>query len=127
MPVIPAKAGTHRRPVRVSLNQIRHTEKWVPAFAGMTVVGGLCYHIFQGGEEASLRYPVKLTRDDNGTLMVTAPDFPEVATFGEDEGDALIRAADAIATAIQAASATGSLFPVLRARVKGSAWRRCPH
>jgi antitoxin HicB len=28
-----------------------------------------------------LRYPVKLSRDDNGTLLVTAPDFPEVATF----------------------------------------------
>ena len=48
-----------------------------------------------------LRYPVRLKADDNGTLMVTAPDFPEVITFGEDEADALIRAADAIATAIQ--------------------------
>ena len=48
-----------------------------------------------------LRYPVKLARDSNGTLLVTAPDFPEVVTFGEDEGDALMRAADAIATAIQ--------------------------
>src|SRR5262249_21980829 len=48
-----------------------------------------------------LRYPVRLTRDDNGTLMVTAPDFPEVGTYGEDEADALVRAADAIATAIQ--------------------------
>jgi antitoxin HicB len=48
-----------------------------------------------------LRFPVKLTPDNNGTLMVTAPDFPEVATFGVDEADALVRAADAIATAIQ--------------------------
>jgi antitoxin HicB len=48
-----------------------------------------------------LRYPVKLSRDDNGTIMVTAPDFPEVVTFGEDEADALSHAADAIATAIQ--------------------------
>jgi antitoxin HicB len=48
-----------------------------------------------------LRYPVKLSRDDNGTFLVTAPDFPEVGTFGEDEADALIRAADAIATAMQ--------------------------
>ena len=48
-----------------------------------------------------LRYPVRLRRDTNGTLMVTSPDFPEVSTFGEDENDALIRAADAIATAIQ--------------------------
>jgi antitoxin HicB len=48
-----------------------------------------------------LRYPVMLTPDDNGTLMVTAADFPEVTTFGQDEEDALARAADAIATAIQ--------------------------
>ena len=48
-----------------------------------------------------LRYPIKLARDDNRTLLVTAPDFPEVTTFGEDEADALTRAADAIATAIQ--------------------------
>jgi antitoxin HicB len=48
-----------------------------------------------------LRYPVKLTRDDNGTILVTAPDLPEVSTFGEDASDALVRAADAIATALQ--------------------------
>ena len=48
-----------------------------------------------------LRYPVKLTRDDNGTMLVTAPDLPEVTTFGEDATDALARAADAIATALK--------------------------
>jgi antitoxin HicB len=48
-----------------------------------------------------LRYPVKLTPDDNGTLLVTAPDLPEVATFGDDVMDALARAGDAIATALQ--------------------------
>jgi antitoxin HicB len=48
-----------------------------------------------------LRYPVKLKRDTNGTVLVTAPDFPEVVTFGEDDVDAVARAADAIATAIQ--------------------------
>ena len=48
-----------------------------------------------------LRYPVKLTRDDNDTLLVTAPDFPEVATFGDDETEALRRAIDALATALQ--------------------------
>ena len=48
-----------------------------------------------------LRYPVKLTRDDNGTILVTAPDLPEVSTFGKDATDALVRAADAIATALQ--------------------------
>lgn len=47
-----------------------------------------------------LRYPVTL-RKDGDTLLVTAPDFPEVGTFGMDKADALVRAADAIATAIQ--------------------------
>ena len=34
-----------------------------------------------------LRYPVKLTKDDNGTLLVTAPDLPEVGTFGRNVAD----------------------------------------
>lgn len=47
-----------------------------------------------------LRYPVTLKKDGD-TFLVTAPDFPEVGTFGMDKADGLIRAADAIATAIQ--------------------------
>jgi antitoxin HicB len=47
-----------------------------------------------------LRYPVKLVRDGD-TFLVTAPDLPEVATFGETVEDALMRASDAIATALQ--------------------------
>ena len=47
-----------------------------------------------------LHYPVILKKDGD-TLLVTAPDFPEMATFGENKADALVRAADAIATAIQ--------------------------
>ncbi len=49
-----------------------------------------------------LDYPVELSRDDNGTLLVTAPDFPEFTTFGEDRADALVRAADAFDEAIAA-------------------------
>ena len=37
----------------------------------------------------ALDYPVLLTPDDNGTLLVTCPDLPEVATFGSDKDDAL--------------------------------------
>lgn len=48
-----------------------------------------------------LRYPFKLKADDNGTFLVTVLDFPEVVTFGQNEADAFVRAADAIATAIQ--------------------------
>jgi antitoxin HicB len=48
-----------------------------------------------------MRFPINLTPDDNGTFLVTAPDLPEVTTFGEDEADAVLRAEDAIETAIQ--------------------------
>lgn len=47
-------------------------------------------------------YPVRLDADDNGTIMVSFPDFPEAVTFGEDEDDALARAQDALATIIEA-------------------------
>ena len=46
------------------------------------------------------RYPVNLTSDDNGTVMVTFPDVPEAVTFGEDAADALARAPDALETAL---------------------------
>jgi antitoxin HicB len=47
-------------------------------------------------------YPVSLEPDENGTLLVTCPDLPELTTWGEDEGDALQRAADAIEEALAA-------------------------
>ena len=47
-----------------------------------------------------LRYPVKLRRDTNGTILVDFPDVPEAHTFGEDEGEALVHALDALETAL---------------------------
>jgi antitoxin HicB len=47
-------------------------------------------------------YSMVLTPDDNGTLLVTCPDLPEVATFGEDAEDAMHRAADAVEEALAA-------------------------
>ena len=47
-----------------------------------------------------VRYPVVLEPDDNATVMVTFPDFPEAQTFGEDEADAIVRASDALATIV---------------------------
>ncbi len=41
-------------------------------------------------------YPVTLTPDDNGTILVTFPDIPEAVSFGDDEDDALLRAVDAL-------------------------------
>ena len=43
-----------------------------------------------------LIYPMELTPDDNGTLLVTFPDVPEAVTFGDDEAEALLRAEDAL-------------------------------
>lgn len=45
-------------------------------------------------------YPVKLERDDNHTILVSFPDFPEAHTFGDNVEDALMRAPDALATVI---------------------------
>src|SRR5437867_6945460 len=47
-------------------------------------------------------YRVVFEPDDNRTLLVTCPDLPEVTTWGEDEEDALRRAADAIEEALAA-------------------------
>ena len=47
-------------------------------------------------------YPVRLERDDNDTILVSFPDFPEAHTYGDSVEDALTRAPDALATAIDA-------------------------
>ncbi len=47
-----------------------------------------------------LRYPVKLSRDTNDTVLVEVPDIPEAHTFGDDEEEALMQAVDAIETAL---------------------------
>jgi antitoxin HicB len=47
-----------------------------------------------------LRYPVKLERDTNGTILVAFPDVPEAHTFGSDRQEGLARAMDALETAL---------------------------
>lgn len=47
-------------------------------------------------------YPIKLTKDNNGTYLVSSRDFPEVTTFGNDLADAGRHALDAIEEAIAA-------------------------
>jgi antitoxin HicB len=49
-----------------------------------------------------MAYRVKLKQDSNGTILVTAPDFPELTTYGEDREDALSRAVGAFEEAIEA-------------------------
>ncbi|MGO4279080.1 type II toxin-antitoxin system HicB family antitoxin [Cupriavidus sp. RAF20_2] len=46
-------------------------------------------------------YPVNLTPDDNGTLLVTFPDVPEATSVGEDEADALVEGLDALEAAFE--------------------------
>ena len=47
-----------------------------------------------------LRYLVKLSKDTNGTILVDVPAIPEAHTFGDDREEALLRAVDAIETAL---------------------------
>jgi len=47
-----------------------------------------------------LSYRIELVPDDNGTLLVTCPDLPIVASFGENEREAIAHAVDAIETAL---------------------------
>jgi antitoxin HicB len=63
-----------------------------------------------------LRYAVELTPDDNGTLLVTVPDLPEAITFGEDRGEALARAVDAIESALMGAMAARETIAEPKAR-----------
>ena len=46
------------------------------------------------------RYRLRFEPDDNGTVLVTSPDFPPLATYGDDEGAARQHATDALMTLI---------------------------
>jgi antitoxin HicB len=56
-------------------------------------------------------YTLKLTKDDNRTYLVTAPDFPEVTTFGKTVDDARSHGRDAIEEAIGARMAERTPIP----------------
>lgn len=58
-----------------------------------------------------LGYRIELTPDDNDTLLVTCPQLPIVATFGDTEEDARKHAADAIETAIASMIDDGEDIP----------------
>jgi antitoxin HicB len=47
-----------------------------------------------------LQYPAVLKQDDNGTWLVTFPDFDDAVTFGETQEEALTHAVDALETVI---------------------------
>ena len=66
-----------------------------------------------------LRYPVKLVKDTNETILVDVPDIPEAHTFGEDREEALLRAPDAIESALMCYIDLRREIPVPRATRKG--------
>ena len=47
-----------------------------------------------------LQYPAVLQKDDNGTWLVTFPDFDDAVTFGDTPDVALAHAVDALETVI---------------------------
>ena len=57
-----------------------------------------------------LTYPILLEKDD-GTLLATSPDFPELTTFGMDRDEALAPAVDALEEAIAARIHDGRKIP----------------
>ena len=57
-----------------------------------------------------LSYPI-LLEDDNGTVLATSPDFPELTTFGDDRDEALARAVGALEEAIAARIHDGRDIP----------------
>ena len=58
-----------------------------------------------------LSYPIQLEPDD-GAVVATSGDFPELVTFGDDRAEALARAADALEEAIAARIHRGLDIPV---------------
>ena len=48
-----------------------------------------------------LAYPIMLEEDD-GAVLATSPDFPELTTFGDDREEAVTRAVEALEEAIAA-------------------------
>lgn len=48
-----------------------------------------------------LNYPITLTPDSNGSYLVGFPDLPEANSIGDDEDEARLNAADALAVALE--------------------------
>lgn len=71
-----------------------------------------------------LPYPVKLTREDSGAVVVSFPDVPEAHTFGDDEAEALLRAVDALETALSIYIGDRQPIPAPSAMKRG--WKAVP-
>jgi antitoxin HicB len=60
------------------------------------------FSIFKDITTMTRFYPIRLTRDTNGTILVSFPDFPEAHTFGDTKAEAVEHAVDALETVIDA-------------------------
>ena len=58
------------------------------------------------------RYRLVLAPDDNDTVLATSPDFPPLATFGEDAADARSQALEALLTLIGSMIDAGEAIPL---------------
>ena len=59
-----------------------------------------------------ISYRVELSPDSNGTILVRSPDFPELASFGDDRPDALSYAIGAFEEAIEARISGREVIPL---------------
>jgi antitoxin HicB len=64
-------------------------------------------------------YPVTLTPDENGTILVTFEDVPEAITFGANESEALLNAIDALETGLSFYVDERKPLPVAQKPLKG--------
>lgn len=66
-----------------------------------------------------LNYPITLTPDSNGTLLVGFPDFPEATSVGNTVEEALHEAVDALITALEMYFDARKPIPLPSAPTKG--------
>jgi antitoxin HicB len=59
----------------------------------------------------NLNYPVHLQAAEEGGFVVTFPDVPEAITQGDDEEESMLRAADALETALEFYTDAGQPLP----------------
>ena len=67
----------------------------------VTVTMSNTHMLGKSDSRQTLAYPITLEPDD-GTLLATSPDFPELTTFGNDREEAVARAVNALEEAIVA-------------------------
>jgi len=59
-------------------------------------------------------YPVTLERDSDGSILVSFPDVPQAHTYGANADEAMLRAVDALETALAAYVEDGKDLPAPR-------------